>query len=236
MNVLLIVVDTLRADHLGCYGYPRPTSPNLDTLAARGARCRWNYAAGNSTIPGFTTLVTGLFPERHQEVHTVPVLAELFWRAGYQTAAVDNLHSFAFRPTWFVRGYRTYINTTLPAAPWPAAPTADQVNEELLPLLRYLCRGGTRRTGAASPGRQPWFCFVHYWDPHQPYWPPADWKAKVAGVPLRRYTAAGGVAYGSSRSATTTRSRTWCGRGWPRSTPRGSSTTGRPTLSIWSTW
>jgi arylsulfatase A-like enzyme len=226
MNVLLIVLDTLRADHLGCYGYPRPTSPNLDALAARGVRCEWNYAASNSTIPGFTSLVTGLYPERHREVntvpgtadradflpHTVPVLAELFWRAGYQTAAVDNLHSFAFRPTWFVRGYRTYVNTTLPTAPWPAAPTADQINDELLPLLRRLHEGGTRRTGAASPGKQPWFCFVHYWDVHQPYWPPEGWKAKVAGVPLRRYTAPGGSAYVEGAGRAEDFEQPWRGR------------------------
>jgi len=64
-NILLIVVDTLRPDHLGCYGYRRPTSPNLDALAARSHILRSLWSASNFTAPAFTSLFTGRYPHQH---------------------------------------------------------------------------------------------------------------------------------------------------------------------------
>ena len=64
-NILLIVVDTLRADHLGCYGYARPTSPRLDALAAESTVLEACWSASNFTAPAFTSLFTGLCPSRH---------------------------------------------------------------------------------------------------------------------------------------------------------------------------
>lgn len=64
-NILLIVIDTLRPDHLGCYGYERPTSPNLDALAAAGTRLDALWSVSNFTAPAFTSLFTGLHPHHH---------------------------------------------------------------------------------------------------------------------------------------------------------------------------
>ena len=64
-NILLIVVDTLRPDHLGCYGYDRPTSPRLDALAAEGLLLESMWSASNFTAPAFTSLFTGLHPHQH---------------------------------------------------------------------------------------------------------------------------------------------------------------------------
>ena len=64
-NVLLLTVESLRADHLGCYGYSRPTTPNLDRLAARGARFESFHAQAPWTIPGLISMFTGLLPAAH---------------------------------------------------------------------------------------------------------------------------------------------------------------------------
>jgi hypothetical protein len=64
-NVVMVTVDTLRADHLGCYGYPRPTSPFLDSIAAEGTLCADATAAASWTKPATGTILTGLHPSRH---------------------------------------------------------------------------------------------------------------------------------------------------------------------------
>ena len=65
MNVLLFVIDTLRADHLGCYGYFRNTSPNMDQLADEGVLFQDYFASGVPTGPGFTSIMTGMYPINH---------------------------------------------------------------------------------------------------------------------------------------------------------------------------
>ena len=64
-NILLITVDTLRADHLGCYRYHRPTSPYIDAIAAGGALCENAFCSAIPTQPSYTTLYTGQHPIRH---------------------------------------------------------------------------------------------------------------------------------------------------------------------------
>ena len=68
MNIILIVVDTLRADHLGCYGYKKPTSPNIDRLAGEGSLFLNCFAVGIPTHPAFTTIMTGIHPLIHKIV------------------------------------------------------------------------------------------------------------------------------------------------------------------------
>ena len=64
-HVVLVVVDCLRADHVGAYGYPLPTTPNLDRLAAEGIRFEWSYANATWTKPSMATLFTGFYPSEH---------------------------------------------------------------------------------------------------------------------------------------------------------------------------
>src|SRR5580700_5533339 len=118
MNVVFIVVDTLRASRLGCYGYPLPTSPTIDQLAASGALFERCIAPGIPTTPAHTTIYTGQHPLTHNIVshggamdldRKTPVLPELLQRAGYTTAALDNL--IDIKP-WFARGYEYYINSS----------------------------------------------------------------------------------------------------------------------------
>ena len=76
MNVLLIVIDALRADHLGCYGYFRDTSPNIDRLASEGTLFEEFYASGEGTGTAFTSIHTGLYPVHHSMGKVFDVLEE----------------------------------------------------------------------------------------------------------------------------------------------------------------
>jgi arylsulfatase A-like enzyme len=99
-NILLISIDALRADHLGCYGYHRDTSPSLDALAARGTRYSHAFVNTHGTPPSHTTLLSSLYQETHLVgVHQtevsqlvvppgVPMVQELFSAAGWHTLAV----------------------------------------------------------------------------------------------------------------------------------------------------
>jgi arylsulfatase A-like enzyme len=186
MNLILLALDTLRADHLGCYGYSRNTSPFLDEFARAGALFENYFAATVPTHPSFTSLFTGMDSFGHQVTnvkgeHTlsedIPTLAEVLRDAGYQTAAVDTMG------LWMSRGFDVYENP------------GYHVNNE----QPYDCGyGRTRRdknfgaavtrkaaeVAAALSADRPFFLFVHYWDPHQPYYPPAPYhELYYAGNP-----------------------------------------------------
>src|SRR5690606_28328199 len=116
LNVLLIAIDTLRADHLGCYGYGRNTSPNIDAFAAGGVLFERHFTPAIPTHPAFTTLNTGQYPITHGVVahggtvevkRDAPWLPQVLQRAGYTTCAVDNLAD------WFAsfrRGFEFYVD------------------------------------------------------------------------------------------------------------------------------
>ncbi|MDQ3700965.1 MAG: sulfatase-like hydrolase/transferase, partial [Chloroflexota bacterium] len=174
-NVLIIAIDTQRADHLSCYGYHRLTSPHLDRFASQGALFEDAYSTHIPTHPGYTTLFTGKDVFAHQIVTQggpvdlapeVRQLAEVLSERGYFTGAADNLGR------WFSRGFEAYENYR-----WEREGTewrkAEAVNERLLPLL-------DRAAGEAQGGR-PFFLFAHYWDPHTPYLPPAPFSRMFYG-------------------------------------------------------
>jgi arylsulfatase A-like enzyme len=86
-DVILISLDTLRADHLGCYGYARPTSPNIDALAAGGVRFATAVSQSPWTRPSHRSMLSGLYPSSWRGFRALP-LALLLWHAGYRTAAI----------------------------------------------------------------------------------------------------------------------------------------------------
>ncbi len=168
MNFLLISIDTLRADRLGCYGYPRATSPTIDRLASAGALCEQFLCPAIPTHPSYTTFYTGQHPITHGIVAhggvatlapETPILPELLLKAGYTTCAVDNL---AQSRSWFSRGYEFYID---PGArrELPLMVTAEEMNRRAIPWLK------------AHAGEK-FFLFIHYWDPHTPYLPPEAYR------------------------------------------------------------
>lgn len=171
MNVLLIGIDTLRADHLGCYDYFRPTSPNIDKLASEGLLFDRCNSQAPWTIPSFTTILTGNYPETHGIVGSpwnvpnanninvddnMPMLAEILLDNGYETMAIDNLHQMGSHPKWFVRGFNHYVNLTPRTGLYHHHVLADDVY------------GGFSKWLDQFEGDK-FFGFLHFWEPHLPY-------------------------------------------------------------------
>ena len=157
-HVVLISIDTLRADHLGCYGYARPTSPTLDRIARRGLLFEDVTSACPWTLPAHASLLTGLYPRRngvrtrHDRLPAdVNTLAEAFREHGFLTGAIVNCH-------WLVERYGlhrgfddfTYVKEDVKEV----APSA--VGERAQQWL-------TRHAGKRS------FLFLHYYDIHSDY-------------------------------------------------------------------
>ena len=177
MKIFLIVVDTLRADHLGCYGYFRNTSPTIDKLAAEGVIFEDSHASAVATGPGFTSIITGLFPVQHKFYLTpynlpnivdfddsIPTLAEILWENGdYTNAAFDNLMNFRSPMDQMVRGFEYYVNVTRTATRKNQILVKGEVNKRLLPWIR-------------SHSQEDLFVFIHYWDPHTPYNQPEEYR------------------------------------------------------------
>jgi len=117
-NIVLIVLDTARADHLSSYGYFRNTTPNVDQLARRGVLFENAISASNWTLPGITSIFTGLLPHQHgASADTVlgngpRTLAELLRVGGYETAGFNANPYFGVVPCGLARGFETYIDST----------------------------------------------------------------------------------------------------------------------------
>lgn len=157
-NVLLISIDTLRADHVSSYGYPRQTTPTLDRLAAQGVRFLHAYSQSEHTNPSHSTMLTGLYPRSHgvtnnrtmlpAETVTIP---ERLAALGYRTAGAVSVYHLG--PVWNMnQGFQDFYPT-----------------------------GGDRRRGGTTTDialewlieqrQEPFFMWVHYFDPHAPYLP-----------------------------------------------------------------
>jgi arylsulfatase A-like enzyme len=173
MNVLLVSLDTTRADHLGAYGYRRTTSPHLDRFASESTLFEECFSPWIPTHAAHTTMLTGQDCIRHQIIAqggraqldaAIPTLAEILSDAGYHTAAADNLSR------WFSRGFRTYEGYSWAPDAQGAWRKGEAVTATALRLLRECI---------AQP--RPFFLFVHYWDPHTPYLPPAPFHRMFYG-------------------------------------------------------
>jgi len=116
-DIILLVLDTQRADRLGCYGYPKPTSPALDRLAAESTRFSQAIAAAQWTIPSHASIFTGVYPATHQMMQSysvlpeaLPTLAERLRDAGYFTAAFCNNPLVGVINNGFRRGFYSFLN------------------------------------------------------------------------------------------------------------------------------
>jgi choline-sulfatase len=181
-NVLLVTIDTLRADALGCYGRVDAGTPVLDALATRGVRFETAIAPAPLTSPSHASILTGLLPVRHgvrdnggyvlpDEVASV---AEAFRRAGYRTAGFVSGFPLA-RRFGFARGLETFDDhfprgnpRRAPYVERDAAGTTDVV-------LGWL--------GAGDPA--PFFAWVHYYDPHAPYEAPPPFAERFRARPYQ---------------------------------------------------
>ena len=198
MPVLLITVDTLRADRLGCYGARRVRTPAMDALAADGVRFENALAQVPITLPSHAVILTGTYP-MYNGVRdftspglppSVGLLAEAFGRQGYATAAF--VSAFVLDSTWGLsRGFQTYDDHFDPRQfetrnPGNIERRADATINRLLAWLK------SRASGQASA--QPFFVWLHLFDPHSDYNPPEPFHSQYAG---RLYD--GEVAYVDSQ-------------------------------------
>lgn len=162
INVLLYVVDTLRADRLSLYGYDRPTSPNLEKRAEAGLVFRNAYSTASFTMASMGSLFTSRFPSDlvRREVWPERPLAEMFSAAGYQTAGFQ-ANVLLASDGEFARGFDEY--RVVRDIGSPKAASAAQLHERVDGWLR-------------KRARQPFFLYVQSMDMHFPYFPPAPFK------------------------------------------------------------
>ncbi|GMR24363.1 MAG: sulfatase-like hydrolase/transferase [Acidobacteriota bacterium] len=174
ISVLLVTVDTLRADHLSTYGYPRVTSPNIDALASRGVAFDIAFTYWPKTRGSFASLFTGVYASQHGltvRERDLPefnqTLAETFRDAGYRTAAaLDNGNLDA--ALGFAQGFDTYEQT------WQVEGSDE------LSRTEAITRFGESYLGASDDER-PFFLWLHYVNPHTPYEPTDEALARFRG-------------------------------------------------------
>jgi arylsulfatase A-like enzyme len=164
-NVILISIDTLRADHLSYTGYERPTSPNIDRLASESIDFRKAFSHASSTLPGHASMFTSLYPSVHRaEIKNArpladeyTTLAEIFSEHGFRTAAFVEGGQLA--TIWNLdQGFETYDVTEISSGDrWLA--------DDLVGIL------GKAKDWIRGHRDEPFFCFVHSYVVHFPYTP-----------------------------------------------------------------
>ncbi len=178
-NVLLVTLDTLRGDALGCYG-GRASTPNLDRLASLGVRFDFAHAHGVITLPAHASILTGLYPFQHA-VHdnagfrlaqSIPTLATTLRAHGVATAAI--ISSFALDSRFGLNsGFEVYderYGRSQTSSGFEMAERRGDVSVEVA-------------TDWISRQRGRWFAWVHLFDPHAPYDPPSPYREQYADQP-----------------------------------------------------
>ena len=175
INVLFITLDTTRADHLGCYGAAAARTPALDQLAREGLLFTHACTAVSMTLPSHATMLTGLLPPEHglrDNTHTrlaaaTPTLPQVFRRRGYRTSAF--LASFVLdRRFGLDPGFELYDDRMSPPAKGDNVFNRQNRGDVVCDrALAWLDRNAN----------QPFFCWVHFYDPHMPCTPPPPYDA-----------------------------------------------------------
>ena len=210
-NVLLLILDTVRASSLSLYGYERPTSPTLERLAREGVVFDRAFSTAPWTLPSHASVFTGRWPHELSTGWTSPLdradstLAEALSARDYLTAGFVANSIYANTETGLARGFHTYRDYSLSVGTLLRSATLTRRITDSWKLRKLV---GTdellgRRTAAEineefldweekHTGR-PFFAFLNYFDAHDPYLPPADWFERIAGYrrrgnlsPLRR--------------------------------------------------
>ncbi len=167
VNVLLITLDTTRADHIGCYGYQPALTPTLDKLAAQGVLFEHAYTVAPLTLPSHASMMTGLYPAEHglrsngrgSLSPSIPTLATTLVAAGYDTAGF--VAAFVLNAKFGLqRGFSVY-GDDLPRG----NPTHDAIEQQRDAKLVV----DSALAWLKTPRRRPFFCWVHLFDPHKPY-------------------------------------------------------------------
>lgn len=190
-NFVLVTLDTTRADAIGAYGERTDVTPHLDALARDGVRFDRAYSVTPLTIPAHSSIMTGLYPPRHGVRDNgdfflgddADTLAERLGRAGYRTGAAVAAEVTSHH--WgFAQGFGTFLDDmgATQRDRWRVARRGDAVVDDALGWL-----------GAQSEA-EPWFLWVHLFDPHTPYDAPVAFAAQFPNDPYRAE-----VAYADSQ-------------------------------------
>jgi len=196
-NVLLITLDTLRADHLGCYGRANAETPRIDALAREGVLFEKAFTPAPSTLPAHVSILTGLYPHQHgvrdNAVYYLPdeeqTLAEILAGEGYVTAAFTS--AFVLNEQFGVgQGFGVFddeMDDPIEKAldkPRDDLPEYSQwwMEQKTKPFQRIAENTVGQAAGwlRANSEKKPFFCWVHLFDPHMPYTPPEPWLEKFA--------------------------------------------------------
>jgi len=179
-NVVLISIDTCRADRLSCYGYSRPTTPNIDAVAREGVLFERAQTPVPLTTPAHSSMLTGLYPPSHglhlnngdHLADANVTLAECLREAGFRTGGFVGAFPLDARLE-LDQGFDTYDGTFADVghqAGHAADRTAEEVNRSALDWL-------------GKDVAKPFFLFLHYYDAHQPFEPPQAFATAFAGDP-----------------------------------------------------
>lgn len=181
-NVVLITIDTLRADRLGCYGYKPAHTPSIDKIAAEGVMFTNAVSHVPLTRPSHATIFTGLFPYQHG-IHDniappldpkIPTLSEVFQKNGYRTAAF--VSSFVINSqSGLQRGFDFYEDKFDPKnQPTDFALNLEKRAGEVLNEFQ---------NWKSTSSKNPFFVWLHFYDPHFPYAPPPPYSKTFAERP-----------------------------------------------------
>jgi len=191
-NVLIITTDTTRADHVGCYGNRGVETPVIDQLAREGILCAQAITPSPSTLPGHCSLLTGLYPHRHgarangtfRLEEQITTLAERLGGRGYRTGAV--ISAFVLDSRFGLDQGFEYYNDDLTKgvrySPYMFRERPAELTNE--PAAEWL----------DGNGREKFFMWVHYFDPHAAYLPPEPFRTEYA-----RNLYNGEIAYADSQ-------------------------------------
>lgn len=187
-HLIVISIDTLRADHLGCYGYGAALTPNLDKLAGEGALFEKHYTCYPLTLPSHLTQLTGVSSLGHRVrdnlYHRLPgqfaTLPDELGKQGFTTGAF--VSAFTMRSgSGIERGFSIYDDEGVREPPKGKLTIPERKAEATL--------GRAADWLKKNKDANRVFCFVHLFDPHTPYDPPKDLAAKYAGQPNGGYDA-----------------------------------------------
>jgi arylsulfatase A-like enzyme len=189
-NVLLIVVDTLRADHVSAYGYPRDTTPHLDQLAREGTLFEMAISSSSWTLPSHASILTGVSPREHGAEYQALdnrhlTVAEAFRSRGYRTSAFSANPFFFCRRMGLGRGFLHFSDIADQPTEWLYRTLFGKM------LISYISSAGVpvpplRRNATAinqaflhwadaGPGI-PFFAILNLFDVHSPYLPPDSYR------------------------------------------------------------
>lgn len=183
LNLVLVTLDTVRADRLSAYGYTGIATPALDALAREGVRFAQAATTVPFTLPAHASILTGVYPPRHGVRENVgfalggelPTLAERLRDAGYATAGF--VSAFVLDGRWGIgRGFETYHDDFDPKQMASANLASAQ-------------RDGSETVAAATawldvrPAGEPFFLWLHLYDAHDPYTPPEPFASRYPGLP-----------------------------------------------------